>query len=290
MSRMTDRIASYSLERGIMMDETYTGSPTMIGTNDSPSYSNQNWVALGNGSISTVDGPMPAQKAWRFPLSTNTANSKYLRNNGTGASGDIQLIADNSYSIGFWFKVDAFPSSTVAAPFHIVRPATRGYGFAAFYDNDSGSATYQQNILFITIATGTTARVASGLLTNTWYYVALRRSGANAYVYLNGTQVWSNTSLTVNTTATLTGIDFGNTATLYTQNADICGFYIAGYSTIGASEITDIWNYGSPIQVDIKRYDGSTWISDISTPQVYYSGSWHNAYGSVWNGSAWIPI
>ena len=232
------------------MDETYTGSPTMVGTHDSPNYSNQTWNATGNGTITTrTDGPMPAQKAWRFPLSTNTLNSKYLRNNATGSSADIQLIADNSYSIGFWFKVDAFPSSTVAVPFHIVRPTTRGYGFAAFYDNDSNSATYQQNVLFITIATGTTARVASGLLTDTWYYVALRRSGADAYVYLNGTQVWSNTALTVNTTATLTGIDFGNTATLYTQNADISSFYIAPYSTIGATEISEIWNSAAPVNV-----------------------------------------
>jgi hypothetical protein len=290
MSRLTDRIAYYSIERGVMMDETYTGSPTMIGTSDSPTYSNQTWLATGNGTITTVDGVMPNQKAWRFPMSTSTANSKYLRNTQTGSSGDIRLISDNSYSIGFWFKVDSLPSSTAALPFHIVRPVTRGYGFAAYYDNNSSSATYQQNVLFITIATGTTAAVATGIQTNKWYYVALRRDGANAYVYLNGTQVWSNTSLTVNTTATLVGLDFGNTTTLYTQNADICGFYIAGYSTIGASEITDIWNYGSPIQVDVKRYDGSSWISDISTPQVYYSGAWNNAFGNVWNGTAWIPI
>jgi len=93
----------------------------------------------------------------------------------------------------------------------------------------------------------------------------------------------------------MVGYDFGNVSTTWNQDIDFASAYIAGYNDVTATEISNLWLYGSPTNrisgtlSDIKYYDGDSW--EPSTDQkVYHSGGWQDVYASRWNGSAWIPV
>lgn len=74
MSRLTDKVASYSHWKGISFDEpSYTLTPTRTGSK-SPytTMLDANFVQDGTNVPTVVEGPMPGQNAYRFTLNSNT--------------------------------------------------------------------------------------------------------------------------------------------------------------------------------------------------------------------------
>lgn len=239
MSKLTNKIQSYTLERGIMFDENYTLPPTTTGT----AGGTQNWTLVGSTAPSTVDGPVPGQKAWRFITSTTAGVGGRVQNNGD----DKNLVGDNSYSYGVWMKVvSSFPTSTgTSLIMNRVAPLSRGYAIVAYYDDNSNSPYYQKNVLSIII--GDVSFVLTDddypeIAADKWMYLAIRRDDANYAFYLNGVEVSSGSNVTVDTTTTMTRIDWGNTGTAYNSQIDFASAYIAGYNDVDATDIADIYS------------------------------------------------
>jgi len=67
-----------------------------------------------------------------------------------------------------------------------------------------------------------------------------------------------------------------------------CSF-LGSNSVFTQSVIQDIYDYGSPIQVPVKYYDGSNWV-DSSDQQIWNGSKWIPMYANRWTGSAWVPI
>lgn len=74
MSRLTDKVASYSHWKGISFDEpSYTLTPTRTGSKTPyTNMSNGNFTQDGTNVPTVVEGPMPGQNAYRFTLNSNT--------------------------------------------------------------------------------------------------------------------------------------------------------------------------------------------------------------------------
>lgn len=239
-TQLPDKINSYSIERGIALNETQSGTtaPTTTGSNTT----SQTWTYSGSGTIQTVDGPVPGQKAWQFPLSTSSGVSRRLRNTGD----DTSLVSDNSYSFGIWFKALNFPSRTTLASaviFAGIRPVGRGILISSLYNEVSGDPNYGTNTLQIAI--GDTTSWTGGLDTNKWYYLAVRRDGSDATIYLNNNLLTTLSNITIDTTSSMIGYDLGTTSSSVNQDIIFGPQYIAPYSTITSTEIQEIYLAGT---------------------------------------------
>ena len=282
MSRLTDKITSYTLERGLMLDENYTITPTQTG-----SFSTSTWT-LTNTAPTNVDGPMPGQKGWRFTQSATTNTSTRFR-----TSGSEKTVGDNdNYSVGVWIKFNSWPTANAAtSTIFVLRPITSNQGFyvAPLVDLNTGSPTYNQRGI-IAYAGGTTYTVYSDtrFVTGKWYYFALRRDGSSAYFYINGDLENTWTGLSASTT-TGTFFDIGNITGYSSWTYDVAGIYLTGFSDVDATAVANIWDYGSPWQATIKHWDGSTWATATGI-KVYRNSQWEDVWASRWDGSAWIPL
>jgi len=163
--------------------------------------------------------------------------------NGVGASNAVNFDGNNDYLVG-----TNSPSMTIlgditletwvnisAQPGDWVRIIGKGDGsnrtYGMWYSPGGGSLLFQQygggvSGLFYSIS----------LNTNTWYHIAMVRSGSNAYIYLNGVQTASNT---------------GNTGTPYTSS-DPFQIGYAGFHTYLPGKVDEVrvWNVArTPAQI-----------------------------------------
>jgi hypothetical protein len=249
MSALTNKINSYAIERGISFDETYTGAtPTLTGSNTTT----QTFTESGSSPITNTTGPLNAN-AWRFYGEATTFVSKRLRNTGN----DMSLVADNSYSIGFWVRLPgSFPStSSSIQSLHAVRPPSQGYTFSPYRDTNNNNATFNQNLFFINLSNNFSLTLSSNdyaaIAPDVWNYVAIRRDGSDVSIYLNGQLVNTTSGVNIVTTATSVGLDFGTVTSPYTYNVDFASYYIAPYATIDATAISEIWTAGNSVVTNI---------------------------------------
>jgi hypothetical protein len=242
MSQYTDYFNNnITHEYALMLDENSPqGFAQPTRTSNSTYTSSANWTYTQFGThVETVnDGFIPGQKCWKVRLSSTSGTFARYRSTVTSY---LNLYSDNSFSAGVWFNAEQIPNSAGAGvPFYGVRPATRGFLFSIYYDTNTN-----KNTLLIPIGDKVknyTSDNYPSLTTNTWNYVAIRRDGANAYIYLNGQLIDTDTNVAINTTATMVGVDIGNTANLYTQDIKIASPYVAEFNSITATEIANIYN------------------------------------------------
>jgi hypothetical protein len=249
MSALTNKINSYAIERGISFDETYTGAtPTLTGSNTTT----QTFTESGSSPITNTTGPLNAN-AWRFYGEATTFVSKRLRNTGN----DMSLVADNSYSLGFWVRLPgSFPStSSSIQSLNAVRPPSQGYTFSPYRDTNHNNATFNQNLFFINLSNNFSLTLSSNdyaaIAPDVWNYIAIRRDGSDVSIYLNGQLVNTNSGVNIVTTATSVGLDFGTVTSPYTYNVDFASYYIAPYATIDATAISEIWTAGNSVVTNI---------------------------------------
>ena len=249
MSALTNKINSYAIERGISFDETYTGAaPTLTGSNTST----QTFTESGTLPIVNATGPLGAN-AWRFSGEATTFLPKRLRNTGN----DMSLVADNSYSVGFWVRVPgSFPSTTSpVATLHAVRPPSQGYLFSPYRDMNTNSANYNKNIFQINLSTNFSLLLNSSdyaaIAPDVWNYIAVRRDGSDVNVYLNGQLVQTSSGINIVTGSTSVGLDFGTVGSPYTYSVDFASYYIAPYATIDATAISEIWTAGTGTNITV---------------------------------------
>jgi len=291
VSRLNDKINSYTLRNGLELNQTYSIPPTQTGSNQSTSAGD--WEITGNVAISDANsGPQPGTRSWRFDVGPSFGASR-LRGEGP----IVNSWDYGSYSYGFWMKINTWLDFEDNAPnFAINRlePIFTIGNYTAFgYDRDPDSPTYGKK-WFIFFADGQATVITSvngeDLEEDRWYYIAFRRDGEDLDVYVNGTHVgfiWVNeypvedgTWLNLGSVASGFGVDF---------SMSFANIYVAAYEEIDADDISAIWDYGSPIQAPVKYWDGSAWqtASDI---KVYDGTNWSPVYANRWTGSAWLPV
>ena len=235
MSLLTDKIDSYTLERGIKLDGAYQLPPAMTGTLTASTA----WTLTGS-TPTQVAGPMAGQSAQRFTITSGTASR--LRSSGN----EISTISDMNYSVGAFFRWETFPGT--AQPSSVIfgiRPfGTTGFGVVAYTEDWPGDPYDGQKAVSIAIADngytfyeGDFPAVAQGK----WIYIAIRRNGGTAEFYINGVLGGTVTGLP-NDSASTTFFDIGTGSTISTQVVDIANAYITSYSAIDATAIAQIYD------------------------------------------------
>lgn len=265
MSQYTDYFNNnITHEYALMLDEdSPQGFAQPTRTSNSTYTSSANWAYTQFGThVETVNnGFIPGQKCWKIRLSS--VSGTFARYRST-ATSHLNLYSDNSFSAGVWFNAEQIPNSAgVGIPFYGVRPASRGFLFSLYYDTNTN-----KNTLLVPVGDKVknyTSDNYPSLTTNTWNYIAIRRDGANAYIYLNGQLIDTDTNVAINTTATMVGVDIGNTANLYTQDIKIASPYVAEFNSITATEIANIYNAAIGV---IYSSTAKTASADIVHPSI----------------------
>ncbi|CAB4158670.1 Concanavalin A-like lectin/glucanases superfamily, partial [uncultured Caudovirales phage] len=246
MSRLHDKINSYAIETGIELDQAYSLPPTQTGT--ATDNNSAAWALIGGLSPtyqSTV-GPLGGSGSWKFNVPAGGTAFSRVR---TTSSTIVSALNDFNVSTGFWFKWNSFPtvndvSGTV--PVLVWNPLqTMGVGI------DIGWSTTLNKFVYVlrykaapVYLEGTSDPLPT---TEGWHYWAIRRS-ANPGVYefyLDGQLVYTSETITSSST-TSTNFVFGlaNPSPSVDLNINISNIYIAPYSTIDATDITEIYDVG----------------------------------------------
>jgi hypothetical protein len=251
MSLLTDKINSYTLERNIPLDGAYQLPPAMSGTLAASTA----WTLVGTAPTQ-VAGPMAGQSAQRFNV---TSTGSRLRSTGN----EISLANDQNYSFGAFLKWTQWPTINSVAAMISSRPfGTGGFLAGAFIETDSLSPNFgKKGIRLNPGGSGydTYDDQIAGIAENKWIYVAIRRNGSEAYLYINGQQVAYLTGIPTDTT-TGTFFDLGTGSATFPQIVDIANVYMTSYSAIDATAIAEIYdtsklNLADPIAVTATMVD-----------------------------------
>lgn len=223
MSRLTDKVASYSHWKGISFDEaTYTTTPTRTGSKTPyTTMLNANFVQDGVNQPTIVEGPMPGQNAYRFTLNSNTSPLTTSRlyhgstsSGSVGSTSDIRRACYDNYPFdrlfGIWMKFpDGVSSTNGILTAHRYLGGSNGQtvvmGVAMGKSNtglpaislpasDSGASSSQLSTL---TQYGNAIDGYQAFEFNKWYFIAWRKQ-------LNITDTFPTVNTTVNGSVTYT--------------------------------------------------------------------------------------
>ena len=309
MTRLIDKIHSYAIGNGMDFNETYSGSnPSQYGTNSfgSTAFS---FLNSDNGLTgSTSDGAFPGQGYWNF-RSGGATNAQARVRAGSGTSESTvgsNWVRPQNYTYGVWVRIN----EDITANVGFIRLITQflngdpgngelwGQGWWIGYcrDNNGASPTYgklgfniyttNNDLYFFTDANGKTFEVGQ------WVFIALRKSNPNnttvtMEVFINGSSMGSYTYPYVDKATTY--LDYGSNDNVRPANFSVASSFLAENTEIDATDIDEIWDYGAPIQVPVKYYDGTAWQTS-SNQKIYNGTKWIPMYANRWDGSAWIPL
>lgn len=237
MSQLHDKINSYALERGIEFNEEYTLTPTRTGTNPLINTFARNSTA--NTVWQPGVGPLGGAGSWQFQWSTTSATNSYFRAPASGAN-EILGFNDQDYSVGFWVKFNDLPTGTSASAANILQITSNSTGFNLAI---TGSSAPNPSRINLVNTGGSTTGDCPLLVTNNWYYLAVRRKNNQYFVYLDSSLIISfNNS---GTTASTTWMIGDTSARAFTGSYNISNYYLAPADTIDATAISEIWTAGS---------------------------------------------
>jgi len=299
MSVLNDKINSYTLERGIEFNEAYTLTPTRTGSNPLGTWALQNLPAP---VFEPTVGPPGGAGSWRYNCPTTSAP----RFNTTHAN-ELLGIADEDWTMGFWFKMSALPTLTTAGPsvFGInvfgVTPASVSAGWNAFVVPTNSTATYtfplNQGGAIIPLA-GRMVLLMGGqydvytpvLQPNTWYYIACRRVQTAQSGFFNGQLL--GTSSNIELTATPARLTFSSSSHQATNSPQIwiSNFHYSTAAAVNANAISEIYTAGlGTVPRTVKYYNGTAWVNS-SAQKVYNGTAWVDWNAKKYDGTAWVTI
>lgn len=239
MSLLNDKINSYAIQNGIEFNQAWSNPPVQTGTVQETNTSF--WQVLGLTPVyeSSVGPPGGAGSlrgvSFYDPVTPQNSYNSRIRNNGGSI---LTQFNDNDVSTGLWFKYNAFPgnlSTTTVFGAFFVNPSNAYFALGTSYDNTN----QVHKLRLIESNLGAITDLMTTADTN-WHYFAFRRSGNNAYYYLDGQLVHSRTGNLDSLSATQ--IQFGPT-----QGADMnfSNFYVASFNEIDETDVAEIWTVGS---------------------------------------------
>lgn len=294
MSKLTEKINSYPIEKGIVFGQSLSIPEPETGTY--PQTTAGEWTTSGVAGELSISGPKgqePDEFDYRSSskFTMSAANRARLNISSTNWG---QAFVDHNWSMGFWFKLNPYtyvPDSQLSI--FVLNTLTAG-GFQIFSPTNS-SGFPQSQILVLSYTQSPTFTILTNPDTGfdeyeigKWYYIALIRQGTTITVYINGKLVATVPNFA---SGALTGVTFGSTIASGTspdyRGFNISNFYVASPSVIGATQIEEIWNAGNSAEI-INYYDGSSW------EQAYASTVWDgtkwalNTNTKYYNGTAWV--
>lgn len=309
MTRLIDKIHSYSIGNGIDFNQNYSGTaPTQYGPY---TFGTLSWSFLStdNGITgSTSDGAFPGQGYWNFRSGGPTNATARLRAGSTSSESSVgsNLVRPQNYTYGVWLRINEDITANVGfiramSQFVNSDPGNgelweQGWWIGYCKDNNGASPTYgklgfniyttNNDLYFFTDANGKTFEVGQ------WVFIALRKSNPNnttvtMEVFINGgsmgsyTYPYSDQSTTYHT--------FGSGDNVRPCNFSVSSSFLASNTAIDATAINEIWDYGAPIQVPVKYYDGTAWQTS-SNQKIYNGTKWIPMYANRWTGTTWVPL
>jgi len=310
-NRLIDKIHSYAVKNGIDFDDTFTGVwPAQYGT--SFSSGQQQVLNTNNALISeNNDGPFPGQKSWRFRNGQGQGYSSRLRWTSAGNESTVgaNYVRPQNFTYSIWVRVN----SMNANPFYNRafaeytnylgngQPGDTDDWYMGWYmgyvkNNNSGDANY--NLPIFNIYTGgidayiPTDHNDDFIQYGKWYLLTVRKTKINSTTVevefmINGV-VKQIAQHTYGDNATAVYDHGQSTTTIWVDHSLACSF-LGSNSVFTQSVIQDIYDYGSPIQVPVKYYDGSNWV-DSSDQQIWNGSKWIPMYANRWTGTEWVPI
>lgn len=297
MSRLNSKINSYPLEKGMQMDDQYTFP--WVETGSEPQTTTANWLMSTNGPIASYEGcgGGAGSSYWLF----NTARRYRMNISGSIGAG----FADQSYSLGFWFRLNDFTytSNTGASIFGVLSVATAAGFTLGVATNAPGLPEYEVFYIQYTNTSGATATVLisdpdqpagnDALIRNKWYYFAMVRNSLNdVNIYLNGVYRFSITDFRAPTAAP-SAVLFGNNASVGIAptylNYNMSNYYVTTPAAIGPTQVVEIWQAGKTMNTPIKHWNGTSWAT--ATDKKRWDGNiWHEINAQEWNGSSWVTL
>jgi hypothetical protein len=312
MSRLTDKVTSYSHYKGISFDEpTYTLTPTRTG-NKSPytTMSDNLFVNDGTNLPTIVEGPMPGQNAYQFVLNPNTSTTSRLYYGSTssgdaGAQSDIRRACYGAgpYDrvFGIWVKTPdgsanagmvnchrlLYGSTSVVMSVAVGKLGT-GLPSIALNTPDLGYAAFSGQSQYGNAVDGYTP-----FEWNKWYFIAWRKqyvvngnpfggptiggtySISTSYtLWINGIKT-ADVSNTINTTyLSVNMIEFGRNSSAFGNNTfAFANWFVGEWADYGEEAIKDIYKYGSPTNRPYQNAD-IRWTDG----NTFYSASSEKVY------------
>ena len=293
MSKLSEKINSYALEKGMILGQSLNFPEPETGSY--PQTTAGEWVIVGQGGGLSVTGPR-GQKPDAF---TQRTSLQFFLNAGNRARFNFsptnfgQAFVDHNFSMGFWFRINDYTyANNLVGTLFGAFPLTQG-GFSISHNTVSTGIsriivvnTNSQNTV-ISPSTPPSVEIPQ----NEWHYVAFIRTGSTMDVYLNG--VYKTTMTGMITATAPNNLAFGNPSAQGTSpdfmSYNISNFYVTTPGVIGPTEIEQIWNAGNTAKI-INHYDGSAW--EESYAQAVWTGS---AWSTVpptqyYNGTTWVNI
>lgn len=271
---LTTKIASYSPDISLMFDQTFANGtpPTNTGSQSLSSL----WTYYPNG-ISTIDpGPMTGQKSWRF----NNANSNTagLRNTVGGYSAETYFNSTTGFTVGIWIKPRYFNQSVLTGACRLLNNTTSAPNNDAYWNGfyiGMGYDPGQQKNGFDFYTGGTDKFVTSdengnNIVTNKWYYLAIRRYYTNNNATMV-TECYINGALkeTISVSASIQSLSylwFGN-AQLNLMDYELAGFHVARPSVLTQTALQEIYQVVAGVNTSVSATP-STASADIVASTV----------------------
>lgn len=310
-NRLIDKINTYSLAVNSSFDENFTASTRPTNTGSCQISTTTNMTYYNTGISSNSKGPFPGQKSWNFTNAVGSAGIRYSNGSGNNLSSplDSYIRGTDGFTYGIWVRPKTFNSTAVSygrlTNYTASAPSANPF-FTGFYAGIAYDPAQSKNgFLFSSLGYDTLVvsdHNGNDIVTDKWYYVAIRRIctfNGTTGEYTAYNQYYINGTLKATTPNSVT-TSYGNcppqywwygapptTAVLF--NYDIADCHMSDPTTLNATAIANIWNYGAPIQVPVKYYDGSAWQTS-SDKKIYDGSEWIPMYANKWDGSAWLPI
>ena len=238
-----------------------------------------------------ADGPIGAtQDSWNFQKILSTGDPRINHNQTTS----IAAVNDKDFSAGFWVKWMQFPTnSSVSANVLFAGSgvvSATGAGFLLAYGGSGGSSARKLAIQASNGTTNTTTFSTNTIPNDTnWHYIAVRRSGTTIEAYLDG-QLYVTATNPITTASTGSFLYGGVSAFPQSAfNLRLSHFYLTPFSTIGPTEIQEIWLAGSTNQRTVKYFDGTTWQTS-SAQKVWNGTAWDDWNAKRFDGSNWVNV
>lgn len=177
-----------------------------------------------NGSTTFTDNSSAARTVTANGGAAVSTAEKYF---GTGSayldgSGDYLSLSDNdAWHMTGDFTVECFIRPSNTSGFKDIIGQRTGNGSCPFVISQNGSAL-QAYISFNNLSWAAAPAISGGSLSaNTWYYVALVRSGSSFKLYLDGSQIGSTFTASDSFTNAASNLNIGGQNAAYQFNGYI---------------------------------------------------------------------
>ena len=310
MTRLTDKIHSYTVRNGIDFNESFTGSwPSQYGSNTFSAGAQQ--VLNTNGGLTSTanDGPFPGQYSWRFQNGNGKAARLRWSTGNTESSVGANWVRPQNFTYSIWVRINSmdqnpFYNRAFAEYTNFTGNGNPGsdddwyMGWYMGYIKETNSSAPNYNKPVLNLYTGYQDVYISDdhngnfLDYGKWYLATIRKTKINSTTVevefmINGVIKQTRTH-TYGDNAMAT-YDHGQSNTgVWVDHSLGCSF-LGESSVFTQSVIADIYKYGSPIQVPVKYYDGSAWQTS-SNQQIWNGSKWIPMYANRWTGTEWVPI